>query len=161
MTIRRRLTVSYLAILLLLGANLVIYSWSDSKRQGMFKEVRDAIDRQNLINAIESELRDTQRQVTLLGQTGDAGASGGASPEEIQHFKTRLDALNAAVQQFKSQATGSSFATVGDFAISVRELTESWGVFYANVGRDQAKAITEMVVRSEPLGQKVVEQLLP
>ena len=72
MTIRRRLTVSYLAILLLLGANLVLYFWSDHQRQGMFKEVRDAIDRQNLINAIESELRDTQRQVTLLGQTGDA-----------------------------------------------------------------------------------------
>jgi signal transduction histidine kinase/CheY-like chemotaxis protein len=161
MTIRRRLTVSYLAILLLLGANLVLYFWSDHQRQGMFKEVRDAIDRQNLINAIESELRDTQRQVTLLGQTGDAGAGGGASPEEIQQFNTRLDALNAAVQQFKTQVTGLGFATVNDFDVSVRDLTASWRIFYANVGRDQAKAITEMVVRAEPLGQKVVEQLLP
>src|SRR6185436_9326427 len=103
MTIRRRLMISYLAILLLLGANLVIYSWSDSKRKGMFEEVFHAIGRQNLINTIESDLRDTQRQVTLLGQmSGDAGASGGASAEEIQQFNARLDAINKAAQQLRA-----------------------------------------------------------
>ena len=53
MTIRARLTLSYLVILLLLGFNLVFSFWSDSKRQASFEDLRRAIARQNLISAIE------------------------------------------------------------------------------------------------------------
>ena len=43
MTIRARLTLSYLAILVLLGINLIFYFWSDSRRQSSFEELRRAI----------------------------------------------------------------------------------------------------------------------
>jgi signal transduction histidine kinase/DNA-binding response OmpR family regulator len=162
MTIRRRLSVSYLAILALLGANLILYFWSDWQRKGMFEDVRRAIGRQSLINAIETELHDIQRQMALMGQIGGDGTGGAApSEDEISQFNTRLDTLGAAMQELRSQTTGEGAATVETFGSSVGDLIGSWRVFYANVGRDQAKAITEMVVRAEPLGRKVVDQLLP
>ncbi len=162
MTIRRRLTFSYLAILLLLGCNLGMYWWSDGQRKAMFEDVRKAIGRQNLINAIETELNDDQKQITLLSQImTDATGGGGASPDEIAQFNTRLDTLDAALRELRSETSGGGEGTVDQFNKSARELIASWRVFYANFGRDQARAITEMVVHAEPLSQQVLQQLLP
>jgi signal transduction histidine kinase/DNA-binding response OmpR family regulator len=162
MTIRRRLSISYLAILLLLGANLILYFWSDLQRKGMFEDVRRAIGRQNLINAIETELHDIQRQVALMAQVGaDAASGAGPSQEDVDSFNTRLDTLIAAMQELRSQSSGEGIETVDTFASSVRDLTGSWRIFYANIGHDQTKAITEMLMRAEPLGRTVLDQLLP
>ena len=56
MTIRRRLTLSFFAILCLLGLNLVIYFWSDIKRKSTFEEMRSAISRQILISSVQQDL---------------------------------------------------------------------------------------------------------
>jgi signal transduction histidine kinase len=41
------------------------------------------------------------------------------------------------------------------------ELSASWQVFYENFGRNQSRAITEVVTRGEPLGRKVMQEMLP
>jgi signal transduction histidine kinase/DNA-binding response OmpR family regulator len=162
MTIRRRLTLSYLAILLLLGCNVVMYTWSDHQRRAMFDDLHGAIGRQNLINAIEAELNNDQKQITLLSQImTDSTGGGGAAPEEIAQFNTRLDGLEAGLKELRAEMSSDGAATVDAFAASVQQLTASWRIFYANFGRDQARAITEMVVRGEPLGRKVLQELLP
>jgi signal transduction histidine kinase/DNA-binding response OmpR family regulator len=155
MTIRRRLSISYLAILLLLAANLILYFWSDRQRKGLFEDVRRAIGRQNLINAIETELHDIQRQV---GEMGDAPAP---SNEEISNFNTRLDTMAAAMQELRAQSTDEGIATVDSFAVGVRDLIASWRAFYANVGRDRKRAAAERTLRAEPRSRKVLDQLLP
>ena len=99
MTIRRRLTLSYLAILLLLGLNLIFYFWSDSKRQASFEELRRAIGRQNLISAIQQELNNCQKQVTLLSQIMAESVTHGASPDEIADFNSRLDAISEKIHR--------------------------------------------------------------
>ncbi len=53
MTIRRQLTYSYLGILILLGSNLVIYLWTDSKREAAFEDLHRAISRQTLISSVQ------------------------------------------------------------------------------------------------------------
>jgi signal transduction histidine kinase len=158
MTIRRRLTLSHFAILLLLGCNLGIYYWSDLKRQSTFEELRRAISRQSLISSIQQRLNDYQKQVTLLGQiTG----SSGASPEEIAQFEEHLDQIRNQILQMSALSDAGGQEKLQVFAASFRDLSASWRIFYESFGRDQSRAITEVVVRAEPLSRKVIQELLP
>ncbi len=161
MTIRRRLTVSYFAILILLGGNLAIYFWGDWKRSASFEELRRAISRQLLISSIHQELNDDQKQVTLLSQiTADSGTSG-VSAEEIAHFESRLDALGGQIQRMISLSDRRGKTKMEAFQNSFTQLSASWRIFYENFGRNQSRAITEVAVRAEPLSQKVIQELLP
>ena len=174
MTIRRRLIVSYFAILVLLGLNLAIYFWSDLKRKSTFEELRRAISRQVLISSIHQELNDFQKQVSLLSQdmadsvySGDAvtkerlAGGGGVSAEEYSRVDARLNAVAGQIRQMRSQTGADGMAKIDNFAAAFGELSASWRIFYENFGRNQTKAITEVVVRAEPLSQKVMTQLLP
>src|SRR5580658_10254798 len=99
MSIRRRLTLSYIAILALLAVNLIVYFWGDRKRQSTVEELRRAISRQILISSVQQKLSEYEKQVTLLSQmTADANA-GGASAEDIASFNGRLDGIGAQLRQ--------------------------------------------------------------
>ncbi|HLK65280.1 MAG TPA: response regulator [Bryobacteraceae bacterium] len=161
MTIRRRLILSYFAILVLLGLNLVIYFWSDFKRKTTFEELRRAISRQDLISSIHEELNDYQKQVTLLSQDMADVTSGGTSAEEVSRVNVRLDHTESQIAQMRALSDAGGIAAIDSFAAAYHELSSSWRIFYENFGRNQSKAITEVVVHAEPLSQKVMTQLLP
>ncbi|HLQ77500.1 MAG TPA: ATP-binding protein [Terriglobia bacterium] len=161
MTIRRRLIVSFGAILLLLGLNLIIYFWSDLRRQSAFEEVRRAIAVENLIGSVQRRLNDFQKQVTLLSQIGIDTSREGASPEEIAQFNTGLDAMRSDIDQIRQQSDRANAVNVEDFASAVQQLSRSWRIFYASFGRDQTRAITEVVLHAEPLTEKVMQEMLP
>jgi signal transduction histidine kinase len=161
MSIRRRLILSFCTILFLLGLNLVIYFWSDLRRQASFEEVRRAIDRENLISSVQGQLNDVHKHVTLLSQVMADRGSEGASAEEIAKFNTGLDEVLDRINQIRAQSAAGGAGEVEDFAGAVQQLTASWRIFYASFGRDQTRAITEMVVHSEPLADKVLQDMLP
>src|SRR5271154_6127051 len=106
MTIRRGPTLSYSAILLLLGVTLIFYFWSDARRQASFEDLRRAIGRQNLISAIQQELNNCQKQVTLLSQITTESFAKGASQEEIASFNSRLDAISEKIQRMSLLSDG-------------------------------------------------------
>src|SRR5579863_2992351 len=161
MSIRRRLTLSYIAILALLAVNLVVYFWGDRKRQATVEELRRAIARQILISSVQQKLSEYEKQVTLLSQiTADAN-SGGASPGEIAAFNHRLEGVGSQLREMSELSDAGGRGMVDNFSASFRELSASWRIFYENFGRNQSRAITEEVTRSEPLGQKVLKELLP
>ena len=161
MTIRRRLTSSYFAILLLLGCNLLLYFFSEQKRETAFEEVHRAIARQSLIGSIHQNLNDYQKQVTLLSQITSEGGRNGASASEISQFNARLDGMEDQIRELKSLSDDRTSGNIEAFENEVHSLSASWRVFYANLGRDQSRAIAEVVIHAEPLGQKVMLQLLP
>jgi signal transduction histidine kinase/DNA-binding response OmpR family regulator len=154
MTIRRRLTISSFVILLLLAANLLMSSWSDRRRMAMFEEVRGAIGRQNLINAIESELNDLQRQVMAMGQSGSTATIG------VTPFNSRLDALDVAVRQLRTETIGEGIPTVDAFEAAVHKLSRSWRVFHDSLRTNAARAAAELV-NADPLAHDALELMLP
>src|SRR5262245_66337112 len=115
MTIRRRLSLSYFAILTLLGCNMAIYFWSDQKRKSTFEELRRAVDRQILISSIHQKLNDYQKQVTLLSQIMADSTSGGASPEEVSQFNTRLDGVGEQIRRMSAQSDSDGRAKLEVF----------------------------------------------
>ena len=161
MTIRRRLTLSYFAILMLLACNLLLYFFSEQKRKSTFEELRRAIARQSLISSIQQNLSDYQKQVTLLSQITIDGGKGGASSEEINQFNSRLDAIKEDIRRLSLLSDTDARGKIEDFEKDVAGLSASWRIFYSNFGRDQSRAIAEVVIRAEPLGQKVIQHLLP
>ena len=161
MTIRRRLIFSFGAILLLLGLNLIIYFWSDLRRQSAFEEVRRAIAVEKGISSVERQLSDFHKQVTLLSPIGIDPVRDRASVEEIAQFSSGLDAMRHEIELIRTQTGAARTASFEEFASAVQQLSTSWRIFYSSLGRDQARAITEVVLHSEPLAEKVIHQLLP
>src|SRR6266568_2005990 len=115
MTIRRRLTLSYFAILILLGVNMAIYFLSDLRRKSTFEELRHAVSRQILISSIHQQLNDYQKQVTLLSQIMSDSVSGGASPDEVTQFNTRLNGIGEQIKRISTQSDEDGKAKVEAF----------------------------------------------
>ncbi len=161
MNIRRRLTLSSIAILGLLAINLVVYFWGDRRRQATVEELRRAISRQILISDIRQELSDYEKQVTLLSQINADANAGGANPGEVAAFNKGLDGIGDQLRTMSALDDTDGRRMIETFTASFRELSASWRIFYKNFGRNQSLAITEEVMHSEPLGQKVLKELLP
>ena len=155
MTIRRQLTFSYLGILILLGSNLLIYLWTDTKRQAAFEDLRRAISRQTLISSIERQLGDFQKQVTLLSQiTGAGGLQRAFAGRDQDQFNSRLDSIGQEIQQVAALTRHAATRRTSNRSTSAfEELSASWRVFYQNLG--QNRGITEMVLHAEPLARDV------
>lgn len=161
MTIRRQLTLSYLGILTLLACNLLLYLWTDAKRQAAFEDLRRAIARQTLISSVERQLGDYQKQVTLLSQiTGEGGLSAPSS-EDVDQFDGALDSIGEEIRQVGELTSAEDQTEIESFQKLFQELSASWKSFYRNLGHNQKLAITEVVLHAEPLTRTVIEGRLP
>jgi len=160
MTIRRRLSLSFAVILFLFTVNLVIYFWSNQRRQATVEALRRAVSRQALISGINQSLNDIQKQVTLLSQVATESSTG-ADPAEVGIFNQQLSTVEREISELDELAEPETRTNIESFRKAYRDLSSSWRVFYENFGKDQTKAITELVVRAEPLTQEVIQQRLP
>jgi signal transduction histidine kinase len=161
MTIRQRLSLSFAVILLLFAVNLVIYFWSNQRRQATVEALRRAVSRQALISGINQSLNDIQKQVSLLSQVATESGAAGADPAEVGSFNQQLSMLEHEIGELNELAEPETKRNIESFRKAYLELSSSWRVFYENFGKDQTKAITELVVRAEPLTQEVIQQRLP
>src|SRR5690349_13040477 len=112
MTIVRRLTLSYLAILTLLGCNLLAYLSSDLQRKSAFEELHQAIARQALVSSIQQRLRDYQKLVSLMSQATTPDDASANSPDDVAQFNRSLEATADLVQQTISLADRDDKATL-------------------------------------------------
>jgi len=157
MTIRRQLSLSYLGILLLLACNLLIYLWTDTKREAAFEDLRRAIARQTLISSIQQEIGDYQKQVTLLSQ-GEGGLTT-PSREDADRFDSNLHKIGSELRQVAALTAADDKASIESFLKVFEELSTSWRIFYQNLG--QTSAITEEVMHADPLARTVMQEMLP
>jgi signal transduction histidine kinase/CheY-like chemotaxis protein len=161
MTIRRQLALSYLAIFALLGLNLLIYFWTNTIRQSAFEDLRRAISRQTLISSIQQEIGDYRRQVSLLVEITGEGGPAAPSKNEKDQFNAQLDSIAQEIQGISALTGSKDKSDIESLDRAFRALSSSWRIFYQNFGRDQTRALTEVVVRAEPLSRTVTQNLLP
>jgi len=150
MTIRRRVTLSFLLVLVLTGLNLVVFFWSSFRRQETVEGLRRASARQLVIASIREDLNDVQKQVTLLSQILPEAEPGTTNADGLTRFSARLDDIGRAIEELRGLAAPDERARVEAFGSAYRELAASWRVYYEHLGVNQSKAITELVVRAEP-----------
>ncbi len=161
MTIRRRLSLSFLVILILFALNLVIYFWGNHRRETTVEALRRAISRQILISGLNQHLNDIQKQVTLLSQITTEATAPAADPAEAAQFNSQLQTVEKEIEDLRGLPEPETRDNVEAFSESYRKLAASWRIFYSNFGVDQTRAITELAVRAEPLSQEVIQKRLP
>jgi len=147
---------------MLFAVNLVIYFWGNQRRLSTVEGLRSALSRQALIAVLNQNLNNIQKQITLLSQVAtESSASTGADPTDVAEFNKQLKKVEQDINELHSLSEPDTKANIAAFAEAYQQLSTSWRVFYENFGVDQAKAITELVVRAEPLAQEVIQQRLP
>jgi len=161
MTIRRQLAFSYLAIFTLLGLNLLNYFWTDTMRQSAFEDLRRAISRQTLISSVQQQLGDYNKQVTLLVQITGEGGPSAPSKSERDQFNGHLDQIAREIREIGALTGTLDKSSIESLEKEFGELSSSWRIFYQNFGRDETRAITEVVMHAEPLSRTVIQDLLP
>jgi class 3 adenylate cyclase/HAMP domain-containing protein len=156
-TIRRRLASAFLIILALFAVNEAIQVWSARLRARTMATVDRALKRELLMASVQSRVADLHKQMSLMGQMDvEAAAAPGA--------REALDAdIKKADDEIKSLADLSDptdQAGVKELAQTFGELAEAWRRFYDYLGVEPGWALA-FQVKAEPLGRRVVIQLLP
>jgi signal transduction histidine kinase len=141
--------------------NLIIYFWGNQRREATVEALRQAVSRQALISALNQNLNDIQKQVTLLSELGADLAADHARPGDVAQFHGQLERIDHQIAELKDLSGPDDHASIDAFAAAYAELSASWRIYYDNLGIDQTKAITELAVRAEPLAQKVLKEDLP
>ena len=160
LTLRRRVTLAFISINLIFACNVAFFVWSNYRRKHTVDNLRRSITSQQVIGEIQNGLTSLQKQVTLLNQSVVDNASG-LSPEEIDAFRGQLDEIRSRIQALKQTARGEVGTRTLELDKGFAELSASWLVFYQNFGVRHATAIMEMAMRSEPLGQRLLQGTLP
>jgi signal transduction histidine kinase len=158
-TIRRRFTVSFLGIMAMFAFNAGVYVWSNQRRAVAVEELQRAITRQTLLSSIQLAFNDAQKQIGVLSQVATAQDAAGATPGERAQFSAQLTTAQSNIAAFRSLLKDTP--TIVDFQNSFRNLAASWRIFYDNFGINQAKAVTELAMRADPLSRHIVQDLLP
>src|SRR6185436_9390812 len=151
MTIRRRLTFSFVIILTLFALNLVIYFWGNQRRQATVEDLRRAVRRQLLISSIHENLSRIQKQVTLLGQVVAAPGGSATPPEELAQFRGQVGIVTDQTAELRELSGGPERAAVDRLAKSYAALGASWTSAFANLGANYTQAVAELAIHAEPL----------
>src|SRR4051812_14455077 len=124
MTIRRRLTSSFLAILLLFSVNLAVYYWGNSQKRKNLVEMRMAVTRAQLLTSIERELGDRRQELGVLGQLAESGASA-LTQAQVAAVRERLALVSAQIAQL-SKLSPTDAAAVNALIEVYNRLKVAW-----------------------------------
>ena len=130
MSIRQRLTFSFVAILTLFAINLAVNFWSDKQRTQSFQELQKTRQRQVLAVDLERDILDRRQEVALMSTF--------AIDDQTEFDKTELDGMIARVrstakstQNLRALADGSEASDKALHLESVYgELGKQWELFY-------------------------------
>lgn len=161
MAARGRLTFSFCAILLILGANFVVYVWTSTERTASVENLDRALSRVAVVGAIHQDLDNVSKEVALLSQLKFEGENQPPDPNDQQAFAQRVDGIKSKIAQLQKLYDAGQRQESDQLAWSYEELSQSWKNFYQHLGVQQAKAVTELAVRGDPLTERVLTQLMP
>ncbi|HWF86530.1 MAG TPA: adenylate/guanylate cyclase domain-containing protein [Vicinamibacterales bacterium] len=157
MTIGRRLSVAFLIILTLFAANEGIQLWSAALRGRTMATLDRAMKRQVLIAAVRGRVSDMQKQMSLLGQIdSDAPPVPGAQ----ESLKADVAAVSEEIRGLVTLSDPADRTAVSELQQTFTDLAEAWSRFYDYLGVEPGWALA-FQVKAEPLGRRVVLQLLP
>ncbi len=154
MTIRRRLTFAFTLVLVLFGLNLAIYFWGNQKRNESIEQLRQAVQRRELLLSIGQQLECRRKEVELLSNSLVGGGTNGLPADQIKQFQERLAKIQSEAKALSELASPGQKKQLEGVVKELQQLDKSWLIFYRSFGVDQTKAVTELTLRGEPLAQR-------
>ena len=157
MSIRRRLTLSFATILGLFALNLVLFKWSNAQRADAVRSLESAVKRQVIVTEMHRQIEDRRREIELFSRLESNAALG---PAALEDLRRQMNSISNQLRELKLLARGESLALAEQFGAFFNDLRESWTIFGVSFGgENHATAITELVLRGEPLSDRSLEAL--
>ena len=123
MSLARRLTLSFFAILLLFAINIGVSFWSDGQRKTSLDELRRALDRQILVLEIEHSLaRDRQ--------AADSALQVAFEPNEVETMRERLASLEGKVDELLRLNRHTGLEEVERLLYLIKQLLPLWSELF-------------------------------
>jgi len=129
MTLRERLSLSIITILILFSINVGTDSWSHQKRDKSMSKLRDAVSGQLQVSAIKEDLTDLHKAVLLLSSLRSTlGES--LTPQEISQALSEISSLKLAIEELGIAAIPVAQIPYERLLSSFLELSPLWKRFY-------------------------------
>ena len=137
MSIRRRLFLSFLVILVLFAVNIIIYRHGNKQRAASFNAVKRAIDRQVLVAEIDKAVNERRAVLPSMKVLADSGTT--YEPEQIDDLLAETYKIDGKVEDLKAFADAPDASLdktdplVEAFAQRWQMLREEWITFYRSL----------------------------
>ena len=129
MTLRERLTLSIITILILFSINVGTDSWSKNTQRDSMNHLRASVSGQQQLAAIKQSVETTNKTIALhasLRSTIDQNLS----PREINNAIAEINALEKALDALANEISGTSETYYQAIQTTMRELLPLWRSFY-------------------------------
>ena len=161
MSIRAKLILVFMLVVIFSGANLYVYYWGKNQTDSSLEELRKANETQVELGRIEREFSDIQKQIQILVTFNDNSGDIALSPEQIEDFDSKSQSISQRFEAVAELISDRNRAALEKVTAKSNELIRSWRRFYLFFGRQHMEAITELSVNGEPLSTEVTLLLLP
>ena len=159
MTIRRRLIVSFAAILALFGLNLAIYFVGNRTSRATVGELRQATSRQAQLLTAMQTLTDLQKEVLLVTPASESASALPPDERRAAIFKQKLEVFGQQIQAIEQASPLETRQELEMLRAEFRGLSASWAVLHENAATNHPKATRELARNAEPVAQKLLRDL--
>ena len=160
MSLRNRLALSFLSILVLFGASQGATILGSRLRARSMARLEHALSQQVIIASLQRDLDNLHKEVTLLGQTEFADGEGKVDDETRRLFEERVANMSRQTADLMRLTDESDQTVVRDLTATFQQLAQAWHDFYANLGVRQGLAMGALV-RADPLTRHMLLDLEP
>jgi len=144
MSIRRRMTLSFAALLALFGVNLAIYLWGSNQREASFSRLEQALDRLEKIEEVEGLVEAERQNARLMATAYLDPAAEPLAAADISTLRSRLEQIEPRVVELVERLEGERRLALERLPGLLQQLLASWLDFYNSLGRSQSAVVAEM-----------------
>jgi serine phosphatase RsbU (regulator of sigma subunit) len=160
MTIRRRLNLSFMALMLLFAASMGVYLFSAHLRSLTMTRLDRSLNRQVILGRIQQDLDNLHKEVALLSELATETEQASPNPAARRLFDEKLNQVSAEIEDFKQLQAADDTQSVEALQSTFAGLAVAWRGFYDNLGTEQTWAIAN-VAKADPISYKLLTVTLP
>ena len=131
MSLRERLTISIIAILVLFSVNVGTDSWSNNTRNTSLTKLQQAVNGQLQSSAVKQDLDDLHKAILLLSSLRST-LNENLTMQEIGQALSEISTLQADIQELGLSSDEQTKPAYTSFYNSFMELLPLWKTFYRN-----------------------------
>ena len=160
MTVRWRITLSFLAVLLGLAANEGVYLWAVDARTTSLMALDRARSRQLALALLHREVDDLRKEIPLPTRAPNGRQVEPPATEARAEFLQARAAIDTQLQRLRELAEPAQSSRIADLTSACTDLADSWVAFYTAAGLDETAALAHLA-NSERLAQRALNELIP
>lgn len=159
MSIRNRLLITLLAVLVLLALNLAVYIWGGEKRSHSVRMLMLAVNKQLHVAGITQQIHQQNQKILQLSHLLESGENAGLTARELATETRYIDELSSEFTYLDRHADSTEQSQIDTLHLAFDKLAARWNTFYAQFSSPSSIARETSVTDFNPHFDKVIEAL--